>query len=208
MQDNILELTITVFMGFFAMMNPIANTAVFVGLTSSVSSKEARHIALRALIIAFTVIVSFCLMGKAIFETFGITLASLRIAGGMLIFLTGYQMIQGSASKIDKQDREDKDIDLAVSPLAVPILAGPGTIATAMNYSASGGGLSITITVSMFALLCVISYGCFVSGPKLLRYFGKNGISIVNRLMGLILTVIAVQMLIHGIHEASLLFDS
>lgn len=206
MEHSIVELVITVFMGFFAIMNPIANTAVFVGLTSSMSAEQARKTASRSLILAFAVVVSFSLMGKAIFEMFGITLAALRITGGVLVFIVGYQMLHGSSSKMHQHDAENNEADLAISPLAVPILAGPGTIATAMNYSASGGVFNISITIAMFALLCIISYGCFVSGPKLLRYFGNSGLSIVTRLMGLILAVIGVQMLIHGIHDAFLLF--
>ncbi|MBO9484862.1 MarC family protein, partial [Salinisphaera sp. G21_0] len=91
--------------------------------------------------------------------------------------------------------------NIAVSPLAVPLLAGPGTIATAMNYSASGELTRILMTISIFALLCLITFFCFIFSSKIMALIGKGGLDIVTRLMGLILTVIGVQMLIVGVLE-------
>ena len=110
-------------------------------------------------------------------------------------------MLQGGGSDMHSAEKDDGS-DIAISPLAVPLLAGPGTIATAMNYSASGGIVGITITVSVFAVLCLITFFCFVFSSKILLLIGKSGLSIVTRLMGLILAVIGTQMLIEGIAEA------
>ncbi|WP_343212543.1 MarC family protein [Agarivorans albus] len=204
-------LAITVFMGFFAMMNPIANTAVFVGLTGGQGTAERKRTAFRSLATAFCIVAAFCLLGKGIFELFGITLPALRLAGGILVFLVGYHMLQGASSKLHSHtpsnDSDDEEKDIAVSPLALPILAGPGTIATAMNYSASGGVINIIVTVIAFALLCLITFICFLYGPKLVDKVGKDGINITTRLMGLILTVIGMQMLIQGVHDAYMLFS-
>ena len=134
-------------------------------------------------------ILSFSLLGKAIFHLFGITLPALRITGGILVFLVGYHMLNGGGSKLHSADKSDES-DIAVSPLAVPLLAGPGTIATAMNYSASGGVMAITVTVSVFAALCLITFFCFIFSSNILAVIGKSGLSIVTRLMGLILAVI------------------
>lgn len=192
---------ITVFLGFFAIMNPIANTATFAGLTGDKDKSEQSKIAARSLIITFCIILVFAILGKAIFHMFGITLPALRITGGILVFIVGYHMINGSGSSLHSAEKSD-DSDIAVSPLAVPLLAGPGTIATAMNYSASGGLMGVFVTVSMFALLCIITYYCFVYSSKILLVIGKSGLSIVTRLMGLILAVIGMQMLIVGITSA------
>jgi multiple antibiotic resistance protein len=110
-------------------------------------------------------------------------------------------MLQGSNSKLHTA-QESEDTDVSISPLAVPLLAGPGTIATAMNYSASGGWLEIVITVFVFALLCIITYICFIFSTKIISIVGEQGLSLVTRLMGLILAVIGVQMLIIGINNA------
>ncbi len=191
---------ITVFLGFFAIMNPIANTAVFAGLAGDKDKSEQYKIAAKALIITFFVILSFSILGNAIFHLFGITLPALRITGGILVFLVGYHMLNGVGSKLHSTEKSDEsDIDIAVSPLAVPLLAGPGTIATAMNYSASGGVIGIAITVSVFAALCLINFFCFIYSSKILTAIGKSGLSIITRLMGLILAVIGTQMIIAGI---------
>ena len=189
---------ISVFLGFFAIMNPIANTAAFAGLVGNRSKAEQIKIATKALLITFVVIVAFALLGKAIFHLFGITISALRITGGILVFLVGYHMLNGSGSKLHSVEDSD-DSDLAVSPLAVPLLAGPGTIATAMNYSSSGGVTGILVTISVFAVLCLITFVCFVFSSKILSIIGKSGISIVARLMGLILAVIGVEMIITGV---------
>ncbi|MCG9582679.1 MarC family protein [Vibrio europaeus] len=200
---------VTVFMGFFAMMNPIANTAVFVGMTGQQTAEQRKQTAFKALATAFAIVAAFSFLGKGIFEVFGITLPALRLAGGILVFLVGYHMLQGNSSKMHSHDSEEasQDGDIAISPLALPILAGPGTIATAMNYSASGDIFSIVVTIAAFALLCLITFVCFLFGPKLVDKLGESGINIVTRLMGLILTVIGMQMLIQGVHDAYILFQ-
>ena len=189
---------VTIFLGFFAIMNPIANTAVFAGLAGGEDKATQFKIAAKALIITFIVIALFALLGKAIFHLFGITLPALRITGGILVFIIGYHMLNGAGSKLHSSDNDEAS-DMAVSPLAVPLLAGPGTIATAMNYSASGGLTGIIVTVSVFAVLCVVTFICFIFSSNIMAVIGKNGLSIVTRLMGLILAVIGTQMAIFGI---------
>lgn len=192
---------ITVFLGFFAIMNPIANTAVFAGLVGNKDSSEQLRIATRALLITFVVILLFSLLGKMIFQLFSITLPALRITGGILVFFIGYHMLNGAGSNLHSAEKSDKS-DIAVSPLAVPLLAGPGTIATAMNFSASGGVMGIVITVSVFAVMCFITFLCFIFSSKILVVIGEGRLSIITRLMGLILAVIGVQMMIEGITGA------
>lgn len=189
---------ITVFLGFFAIMNPIANTAAFAGLAGGKSKTEQKRIAIKALLITFIIILVFSCLGKAIFHLFGITIDALRITGGILVFVVGYHMLNGHGSKLHSAQDND-DSDLAVSPLAVPLLAGPGTIATAMNFSASGGVMGILTTVGVFAILCIITFICFIFSSRILSVIGKSGLSIVTRLMGLILAVIGTQMIIVGL---------
>lgn len=189
---------ITVFLGFFAIMNPIANTAAFAGLAGGKTRSEQIQIAAKALTIAFMVILAFSLLGKTIFHLFGITLPALRITGGILVFLVGYHMLNGKESQMHSAESPDES-DIAVSPLGVPLLAGPGTIATAMNFSAAGGLMEISVTVAVFAALCVITFLCFISSSSILRIIGASGVSIVTRLMGLILGVIGTQMIIVGV---------
>jgi multiple antibiotic resistance protein len=189
---------ITVFLGFFAIMNPLANTAVFAGLVGNRTHAEQVKIATKALITTFFVICAFALLGKAIFHLFGITLPALRITGGVLVFIIGYHMLNGNSSKLHSP-QQNTDSDMAISPLAVPLLAGPGTIATAMNYSSSGNIADIIVVIAVFALLCVVTFLCFIYSAKVLTLLGEGGLTIVTRLMGLILAVIGTQMLITGV---------
>ncbi len=110
-------------------------------------------------------------------------------------------MLQGSNSKLHTAE-DGSDANVAVSPLAVPLLAGPGTIATAMNYSAAGGWIEIIVTVIAFAVLCIITFFCFIFSSKILSVVGESGLGIITRLMGLILTVIGVQMFVVGLNAA------
>jgi len=179
-------------------MNPIANSAAFAGLVGDKDKSEQRRIALKAILTTFSIILVFAIIGKAIFHLFGITIDALRITGGILVFLVGYHMLNGQGSHLHSAEGNN-DSDLAVSPLAVPLLAGPGTIATAMNYAASGGAAGIVITLSVFALLCLITFVCFIFSSNIITLIGKSGLSIITRLMGLILAVIGTQMVIAGV---------
>lgn len=212
--NELITHALTVFMGFFAIMNPLANTAVFVGLTGNYSRQDCIRTARKSLMITFVIITAFALLGHLIFHFFGITIEALRITGGILVFLIGYHMLQGSPSKMHTRksavpsnkkqdnDEEPEPSDISVSPLAMPILAGPGTIATAMNYSSTGGITHGLVTVGVFAILCIITFICFVFGNTILSKLGTSGVSILTRLMGLLLAIIGTQMLIDGIHGA------
>lgn len=210
--DNLIGHSISVFLAFFAVMNPVSNAAVFVGLTGDQDKAARKKIAFQSVLTAFGIIFFFCILGKTIFELFGISLPAFRITGGVLIFLVGFHMLQGRSSKLHQPEMDPGKSDpangakVAISPLAIPILAGPGTIATAMNYSATGSYAQSAVTVAAFSMLCVITYLAFISGEQLIRILGKSGMDVVTRLMGLILAVVGTQMLIQGIHDAGNLY--
>lgn len=196
------------FMAFFAIMNPLAGVPVYLSLTEGSDEATARAVALKSLVVAFGIVAVFSLAGRAIFELFGITLPALRIAGGVIVFLIGLQMLQGAPSRVqhpsagDQQSAREAALSVAVTPLATPLLAGPGTIATAMNLSASAGLRGMGVTLLAFGILCVITYVCFVSGKTLVRWVGENALNVMTRMMGLLLAVIGVQMLISGVKTA------
>ncbi|NRB71664.1 MAG: NAAT family transporter [Xanthomonadales bacterium] len=198
----------TVFMAFFAIMNPVANASLFIGLTQGDERRLRRTIALRSVLVAFAIVAVFAIGGRQIFSIFGITLPAFRIAGGLMIGAIGYHMLQGEASSMHQPSKEDAvqsnkaALDIAIAPLGIPVLAGPGTIATAMNFAAESTLLEITRVLSAFALMCIITFGAFMAGQSLTRLLGQNGIKVISRLMGLILAVIGVQMVIEGIRGA------
>ena len=117
-------------------------------------------------------------------------------------------MLQGDHSSVqhptdeDKQQSKEAQLEVAISPLALPILAGPGTIATAMNFASAGGVSEFGVTIAAFFLLCLITYVFFVSGERFVSFIGVNGIKVITRIMGLILAVIGTQMVIEGVDGA------
>ncbi len=141
-------------------------------------------------------------------DLFGITLPAFRITGGVLVALIGYQMLHGQSSavhqpsSVDKASAREAALSVAVSPLALPILAGPGTIATAISFASKGGESGPLVTVAAFGVLCLLSLVLFLSGERLVAFLGQAALGAVTRLMGLVLAVIGVQMLIEGITGA------
>jgi multiple antibiotic resistance protein len=206
--SDLMIYSFTVFMGLFAIMNPIANTPIFLALTANDSPEVTRRVALKGLLLTFCLLASFALLGLYIFEIFGIGLPAFRVTGGALVALIGYQMLQGDNSSVhspsegDTQDSLQVALSVAVSPLAVPLLAGPGTIAAVMNFSAGKGAAELLVTLGAVAALCIITYFFFVFGRGMVRFIGQSGLNVVTRMMGLILAVIGVQMLIDGLKAA------
>ena len=197
--------------GYFAIMNPIANTAVFTGLTASMNDADTREVARTAVVAAFSIVLVFIVMGKLVFEFFGITLPALRIAGGILVALIGFNMMHGKASSThsaaEKSDGDHDDVtSMGLSPLGIPILAGPGTIAVSMSYSASGGYLLMAINAVVFLGMCAVTYFSFLAAGRIQRRLGTNGLKVVTQLMGLLLTVVGVQMSIEGLGGAVEMF--
>lgn len=199
---------LTVFAGFFAIMNPVAGTPVFLSLTEGDSPAVRRAVARRALIIAFAIVLVFTLAGELIFSVFAVGLPAFRITGGLLVLLIGFHMLQGKTSSVQstRKPGDDKtlagELDKAVSPLALPLLAGPGTITTAISYSAGLGIAEHAATLAAFLLLCLITYVCYIYGERLTRYLGHDGMGVITRLMGLILAVIGTQMILDGVAAA------
>jgi len=203
--DHPVTLFGTAFAGFFAIMNPIANTPIFLGLTEEMDERTTRSVAFRSILIAFLIVAAFCAGGNFLLHFFGITLSSFRIAGGLLVALVGYHLLQGGHSPVQKSKEidvgksDDDAMSMAVSPLGMPLLAGPGTIVTGMNFAAGGSPQRLCIVLAAFIVICVLTYICFVSGHEMTRFLGKSMVMVVSRLMGLILAVIGTQMVIEGI---------
>ena len=204
MLDSLLTHALTVFMGFFAIMNPIANTPIFLSVTAGDDAGVRRAVARRAVLLAFGIVVVFCIAGHEIFKLFGIGMPAFTITGGLIVLLIGFNMVQGRSSAVqDSHSAEgskdlDGEMDKATSPLAMPLLAGPGTIATAISFAA-GGLTRLITTVVIFLVLCVMTYFFFVNGGRLVKYLGRQGMGVITRLMGLILAAIGVQMIISAV---------
>lgn len=187
------------FMSFFAIMNPISNLPAYMALVADDSQKISRKIAFKSLLIAFIIVTVFVFSGDLIFKVFGITIVSFRIAGGILVAVIGYHMINGNHSPsykgMEQQAVNSDPMSIAISPLAMPLFAGPGTITTALSL-ANGGLQNQLITVVAFALLCVITYLLLRSAKQIAGFLGKNLMKIITKMMGLLLFSIGIQMII------------
>lgn len=186
-------------MAFFAIMNPISNLPAYMALVADDSQKISRKIAFRSLLIAFVIVTVFIFSGDFIFKVFGITIVSFRIAGGILVAVIGYHMINGNHSPsykgMEQQAVNSDPMAIAISPLAMPLFAGPGTITTALSL-ANGGLQNQLITIVAFAFLCVITYLLLKSAKQIAEFLGENLMKIITKLMGLLLFSIGIQMII------------
>ena len=192
------------FMAFFAIMNPISNLPAYMALVADDSQKISRKIAFRSLLIAFVIVTVFIFSGDFIFKVFGITIVSFRIAGGILVAVIGYHMINGNHSPsykgMEQQAVNSDPMSVAISPLAMPLFAGPGTITTALSL-ANGGLRNQLITVVAFALLCVITYLLLRNAKQIAGFLGKNLMKIITKFMGLLLFSIGIQMIITSVQS-------
>ncbi|MEP0712146.1 MAG: MarC family protein [Algoriphagus sp.] len=199
---NILGFTLSVFTGFFAIMNPIANVPIFHSLTEDLDKTSKRSISKTATITAFVIVVVFVVLGKFIFEIFGITIPAFKITGGILIFYVGFEMLQSKKSSVEHIKNPETEENIAISPLAIPILAGPGTIVTAMNFASKGNHIHILIVIAVFAVMCWMTHIAFGLGEKIVKRLGKNLIVVIGKIMGLIIAIIGTNMIISGIKAA------
>ncbi|OIQ23850.1 MarC family protein [Lacinutrix sp. MedPE-SW] len=197
--DNLITFSIAVFTAFFAITNPISNMTVFLSLTQGADKKTKHDINRRSNIIAFAIVAVFVLLGKYIFELFNISIPAFKITGGILIFFIGFDMLQSKRSNVKSLKHVHVDEDIAVSPLAIPILAGPGTIVTAMNFVANVETVHIIIVILIFGLMSLLTYFTFRLSDLIVRIVGKNVISVIGKIMGLIIAIIGTGMIINGI---------
>jgi multiple antibiotic resistance protein len=185
-------------MGFFAIINPIANTPIFLGLVEGATKESKKKIAKKACVTAFIIVLVFIVGGQYIFELFGITIPAFKITGGILIFYVGFEMLMSKKSTVHNSDASDKS-NLAISPLAIPILAGPGTIVTAMNHVTHASLVHIGIVIGIFGLMIFLTYIAFSLSDLIVKKVGPNLIAVIGKLMGLILAIIGTGMVSEGI---------
>lgn len=180
-------------------MNPISNMPIFISLTEGADEKTKQKINQKAVLIAFVIVAVFVVLGKFIFELFGITIPAFKITGGILIFFVGFDMLQSKKSNMKHLKDANVDENIAVSPLAIPILAGPGTIVTAMNYVSDGTYVHIGLVILIFGVMCLLTYITFRLSELVVKKIGNNVISVIGKIMGLIIAIIGTSMVIEGI---------
>lgn len=197
--SDLLSYAVGVFVGFFAIMNPIANIPVFLGLVDGKSQEAKKKIAKKSTITAFIIVAAFTILGKYIFDLFGLTIPAFKITGGILIFFIGFEMLMSKKSQIRSTGNEADEDNIAISPLAIPLLAGPGTIVTAMNFVTNATYIHIGIVLLVFAVMILFTYVAFILSESIVEKLGPNVIAVIGKLMGLILAIIGTGLVIDGI---------
>lgn len=193
--------------GLFAIINPIGILPVFINMTQSQDSTSRNQVNRTANIAIAIILITSILVGKVILDTFGISINSFRIAGGLLVVMIGLTMINGQLGE-HKQNKEElsesvRKENIAVVPLAIPLMAGPGAISSMIvwgtNYPSIGYLIGFIIGVILFCFGCWL---IFRSAPLILRVLGKTGLNVVTRIMGLLLMSLGVEFVVIGIRDS------
>ncbi|MBO5881093.1 MAG: NAAT family transporter [Paraprevotella sp.] len=200
--DVVFPFALLCFTSLFTITNPLSMMPVFLTMTHSMDEKARRAIVKKASIIACITLILFVLAGQFLFKFFGISTDGFRIVGGFIIFRIGYDMLQAKYTSVKLKDEEIKEYvdDITVTPLAIPMLCGPGAIANAIMLMQEAQTFDLKITLVIVILLVYLSaYFILSASTRLTRYIGETGNNVMMRLMGLILMVIAVECFVSGI---------
>lgn len=195
----------------FAVIDPLGCIPFFSGQTTGMNRKDKKHVLIKSLIVSFLVLIAFTLTGQYIMHLFGITVDAFRVAGGVIFFGIGLDMLQSKPrrwrtglNKAYKEDQENEDLnednDPSITPLAIPMIAGPGSITTVMVLQAEAVNISYTafLLIAVFTILLLTGVILWTADALLLK-IGKTGMKIVEKLMGLLIAVIAVQLIMDGL---------
>jgi multiple antibiotic resistance protein len=190
----------------FAILNPFGNTAIFLSVTAERSTADRQRIALLTSVAVLITLVVAAVIGQEILDLFGISIGSFRIAGGVIVLLIALSMLRARQSGVhhsaqEEADGQQKD-NPAIFPLAIPVIAGPGAIATVILYAEHAQSVGGALTIGeVIALMCVILLVTLRAADRLSGLLGPTGMNVLTRLMGMILAAIAVEMMAGGLRD-------
>lgn len=193
------QLFIHALVGVFVIVNPFGNVPLFISLTSKLNPVERRYAIIKSMLIATAILLVFALIGKTVFELLNVSLSSLRIAGGLLLLAIAFDMLMGRspASKIDENEEREA---VAVTPMATPLLAGPGAMSTVMILmneaptSLQKFSIIIAILIAMAAAFLIL-----INSELVYSIIKKDGSRVMTKIMGIVLATIAIEMTVNGL---------
>lgn len=204
-----IEFFILCISSLFTVLDPLGNVPIFISMTQDYSQQERNIISLKAIFFSFIVLTLFALIGEFIFSFYNITIHSFRIAGGLLLFKISLDMVESKRSRTKTTPKEEKEAEekeaIAFTPLAIPLIAGPGSIATIMILASESKNNNDNFAI-FFALAIVlfITLLIFRVSDILSNRLGRSGLRIMKRLMGLILMVISIEFILKGVKDSIL----
>lgn len=200
--NELISFGLLVFTSFFTLLNPLGTMPVFMTMTADLSDADRTKTARKASMVAFLTILIFAFSGQLLFNFFGISVNSLRVVGGVIFFIMGMDMLQARLGRVKIKESEVKTYvnDISVTPLAIPMMCGPGAITNAivLMEDANSFAKKIVLVLGVFIVI-VISYIVLYSSSKIIKMMGETGINVMLRLMGLIMMVIAVEFFFSGL---------
>ncbi|CAD0183233.1 putative antibiotic transporter [Ruegeria sp. THAF57] len=192
---------VTAFTTLFVVIDPFGTTPIFVALTQDMDAATRRKTAIRSCLTAVCILIAFAAFGEAVLGFVGISMPAFRVAGGALLFLTALDMLFDRRTK-RREDRaeEEEHPDPSVFPLAIPLIAGPGSIATIILLAGQHPGVLgiVEACVVMLAVMAVV-FAFFLSGGVIARILGKTGLNVLTRLLGMLLAALSVQFILDGL---------
>lgn len=200
--DELTTFALLVFTSFFTIINPIGVMPLFMTMTADLPAKARKRTAIKATTTALITLLLFAFSGQLLFSFFGISVHSLRMVGGIIFFVMGYEMLQARISrfKIDESQVKKYVDDISVTPLGIPMIAGPGAITNAIVLMQDAVSLTQkAILVSGLVVVLLIALIMMLAAGKLTRILGETGNKIMIKLMGLIVMVIAVEFFFAGL---------
>lgn len=196
------------FVLLFTVTDPIGVAANFAGLVAGAGREHQRRMALKGTLIAAGILLAFMLGGAQLLSMLGIGIPAFRIAGGLLLLLLSVDMIlarhSGLRTTTDVEDEEAANrADISVFPVAFPLIAGPGAITTVLLMASGGAGAAFYVqTIAILALVLCITFVCLLYAPVILGFLGDTGTNVVSRLLGVLLTALAVQYMLDGLKNS------
>lgn len=201
------EFFILCFSSLFTLINPIGIVPIFLSITQDYNKKERDIIAAKSIFFSFFVLLVFALIGDFIFSFYNITIHGFRIAGGILLLKISFDMIESKRSRTrttpsEELEAEEKN-EIAYTPLSIPLIAGPGSIASMMILSSEAQNTVDKLTLlSTLVIVLIITFIIFKLSKILSKNFGKLGLRILQRIMGLILMVISIEFILKGVKNS------
>lgn len=202
--DERLSFFVTSCVSLFAIIDAVGNVPVFLSITRNDSEARRRETLRKAAVAAFVTLAIFAFLGNSIFAFFGVTLPAFQIAGGLILTKIAFDMLEAKGIRSRHTPEEDREgaerTDVAIIPLAIPLLAGPGSISTVILLtSRADDAVGLMTVAAAITLNVVLLYVILRSGVRVARLLKETGMRIFGRIMGLILAAIAVQFVLNGI---------
>ena len=200
-----MALFVSALASFLVIIDPPGCAPIFASLTTGTSAAHRRKMAIRSALIAWCILLFFALLGEALLSTLGITLAAFRLAGGIMLFIIALEMVfeKRTQRREERAQQVEAAEDISVFPMAIPMIAGPGSIATAMLLTSRAQGLAESLVVlGAMTLVILITLAALLTAGPIMRLVGAKLEAMITRILGVILAALAAQFVVDGLLQS------